>query len=392
MNMPKLLTYLIVLTSLFASAPGASARTWHVEQDGTGDYSVIQDAVNAAESGDVIEIGPGWYREYTEINIPNNVVWGCHIYNTVPDLTFVGDGVGHTIIGLEDGEKSEWYTVGICSTNGVESVRLFDVEFIHCSEYAIYQGSGLLEMNSCGVVDSRRGIFGLFPGGATVTNCEFVNLTDMAIATQVAGGMSIDNCTFDNCREGFLFQWSSSADCDVTNCTFIAGDQGWGGGLYNDGATGAVRHCRFDGQVNYGIGMQRSGVLVIEDNLLENIDGAGVAIVSPELLYGRNNLINNCGIGVFAFTPGHLDFHDNHIFRRPGGLFASTSEYYPGEPRYIDLTRNYWGTTDLDELADGIFDGNDSDLVSLYFVIDPVADGPVPAERKSFGDVKALYR
>lgn len=47
----------MMLASLLAS--GAEARTWRVERDGSGDYTIIQDAVDAAASGDTIRIGPG---------------------------------------------------------------------------------------------------------------------------------------------------------------------------------------------------------------------------------------------------------------------------------------------------------------------------------------------
>ena len=44
---------------LIAAAP-LSAATWLVNPDGTGDYAVIQDAVDAAAvSGDIVELADG---------------------------------------------------------------------------------------------------------------------------------------------------------------------------------------------------------------------------------------------------------------------------------------------------------------------------------------------
>ena len=45
------------------------ARTWYVEQDGSGDFTVIQDAVDAAGDGDTVAIGPGRYEEYQTIYV-----------------------------------------------------------------------------------------------------------------------------------------------------------------------------------------------------------------------------------------------------------------------------------------------------------------------------------
>jgi hypothetical protein len=39
-------------------------RTWSVEKDGSGDFSVIQDAVEAAAPGDTIQIGEGRFEDF----------------------------------------------------------------------------------------------------------------------------------------------------------------------------------------------------------------------------------------------------------------------------------------------------------------------------------------
>ncbi len=51
-------------TGLLAIASGSQARTWRVERDGSGDFVVIQDAVDAASPGDVIQLGPGRFDEW----------------------------------------------------------------------------------------------------------------------------------------------------------------------------------------------------------------------------------------------------------------------------------------------------------------------------------------
>lgn len=49
----------------------APAKTIRVSQDGSGDFSSVQKAVNAAESGTIITIAPGTYREVVVITKPN---------------------------------------------------------------------------------------------------------------------------------------------------------------------------------------------------------------------------------------------------------------------------------------------------------------------------------
>ncbi len=57
-----------------------------------------------------------------------------------------------------------------------------------------------------------------------------------------------------------------------------------------------------------------------------------------------------------------------------------------------DLTNNYWGTTDIALIESWIHDINDDS--SIHSVVDflPIADGPVPTEKRTLGDLKAMYR
>ena len=67
------------------------ARSWHVEQDGSGDWVRINTAVEAAASGDTILIGPGRYSDmYARLppgGIPTLVV--AH-WSEAKDLVLIG--------------------------------------------------------------------------------------------------------------------------------------------------------------------------------------------------------------------------------------------------------------------------------------------------------------
>ena len=62
----KLLTYMLAVMAL---ASACRAAVWSVAVDGSGDYSVIQDAVDAAADGDTISLGPGRYDSYRRYTI-----------------------------------------------------------------------------------------------------------------------------------------------------------------------------------------------------------------------------------------------------------------------------------------------------------------------------------
>jgi len=49
------------LLSLILFSPPGYGRSWRVEKDGSGDFAVIQNAVDAAAPGDTVVVGPGRY-------------------------------------------------------------------------------------------------------------------------------------------------------------------------------------------------------------------------------------------------------------------------------------------------------------------------------------------
>ena len=67
----SVLVGLIVVPAALALSPlTASASTWLVEKDGSGDFAVIQDAVDASAEGDTIKIGRGRYEDFFDFEAP----------------------------------------------------------------------------------------------------------------------------------------------------------------------------------------------------------------------------------------------------------------------------------------------------------------------------------
>ena len=87
----------LALTIPVVLATVASAKSWRVQRDGSADYTVIQDAVDVAASGDTILIGPGRFNEQRYWSFPG---WSDSVRVVVPqrELTLIGSGPA-TIIG-----------------------------------------------------------------------------------------------------------------------------------------------------------------------------------------------------------------------------------------------------------------------------------------------------
>ena len=101
----------------------AQSRTITLARDGSGEFSILQHALDAAASGDTILIGPGEYTEMFPVKYPG-YGWEVDVVGDikVSEFTIIGAGSSETYIG--------------------QSIQ--DIDFSHYSPLALaWQGGGL---------------------------------------------------------------------------------------------------------------------------------------------------------------------------------------------------------------------------------------------------------
>jgi len=101
----------LILWVAIVLGSAANAEIFRVEKDGTGDFTIIQDAVEAASDGDTIEIGPGRYADFFAAPYDIQAV----VYIEDKSLSFVGSGQELTVIGPENygdicTSSNQWHT------------------------------------------------------------------------------------------------------------------------------------------------------------------------------------------------------------------------------------------------------------------------------------------
>ena len=99
---------------LLLSTP-LTARVITVEKDGTGDYQIIQDAVNASAPTDTILIGPGRYDDFW--NFRPDLNWDAVVGVTVDSLTIKGVSSDEVILGPVIPDEPG----GLITTHGIAS-------------------------------------------------------------------------------------------------------------------------------------------------------------------------------------------------------------------------------------------------------------------------------
>ncbi|MBE0567042.1 MAG: right-handed parallel beta-helix repeat-containing protein [Krumholzibacteria bacterium] len=383
---------------LVGLASSASARTWHVAKDGSGDYAVIQDALDAAASGDTIRIGPGRFEDF-RIYPTNGGDRAIIAKVNVPVMTIIGGGLEETIIGPVEYSWAdpEPPTRGIHliaqPTSGGLHVEEVSVENLVAGIYV--ENAGTLSVAGCNLRNCLYGInafvstsavassfeecgFGMIvksPGSlATATDCSFTCYTDGHTGLQFQGvGTGIaQGCTFTGC-----------IDCNCTGVAF----SGAGGGVYD---------CRFEGLLR-PIYMTSAAYPEI---LRNHVTTAGFCLYSnSEAFTAEGNVFQATGpfpvLQLYSRGLPHT-IRGNHILRGTGLAVEILTHTGPAD-YHLDMTGNWWGTTDRDSLAAWIHDGNDvmwppGGLVECTVVFEPFADAPIPAKRESLGGLKALFR
>jgi len=375
----------VILCLLMAAS--AHSTTWRVERDGSGDFVVIQDAVEAAADGDTIMIGPGRYDDFIEVQAPGwtdvAVVW------VTKDLTFIGAGVDETVVG-----PAEYYDPPGSSPkvfcgfyDGHCVIRDLKIENTY---EGIYWDHGRLEVYNSSFSSCYGEIVVFNVDGVVVDGSSFdvVAGTGRGIVSfSGSRDLEISNCYFTGNGHGMSLNGTENAV--VSNCVF---ENERSAVSYDMGSTGAVTGCdmSFDdsGGVNVGLG---SSVHLSENNIY----GSNLALRASESSHvtGVNNIFaggNEYYATIMITSSATVELHDCHILK--DCEYAVKLEYFYYDDIEQDLTGNYWGTTDPDTVAEWIWDGNDDSSIHSIVEYIPMADGPVEAEDKSWTELKQMYR
>lgn len=384
---------------VFLVAAPSQAATWSVAKDGSGDFIVIQDAVDAAADGDTIEIGPGRYDDFAQDDTGTWMVVFVHDKS----LTFIGSGVSQTVLGPEvfggpDGDYD--YCFVVFAEGAITRIRGLTCENV--IEWGVrIQDPGRCEIDDCIFRQSGGGVFGHLRDGGWIRNCEFVDnytsyMHDSILIAPPSVGVEIADCSFSNCFVGFSAYWAGSQDITLRNCTFIGGLKGAG---FTDGASGAILDCEFTGQSSFGIIGNSPGPVRIEGNVIDQTGMPNAACWtafagSPEYIV-RNNVFSSDATIIRIISPWmDLVCEQNHFIRTgPEAWYIRPYEENPlgGDPITLDFTNNYWGTDDPDEVSAWIYDGYDDPEHHFFIDFVPMAGGGVQVEQRTWTGIKALF-
>ncbi len=394
----------VVLLLLISVLAGQSyATTWHVEKDGSGDFSVIQDAVNVAADGDTVFIGSGRFEEFGTTRADDRTT---HIYVDLlgKSLTIIGAGAEQTFIGPADIDFHPWPGPFVYILGAIECPDLVvkDLTMDH-SPWAMLRVElvGTLTVSNCTIKEGQYGVLGCISSRGLISNCFFKDISSDGVAiSEPTPNCTVENCLFSNIYAPVSVNWNP-AHCDVINCELDGGQLGVSspfgrvGVGFSGGGSGSVSNCTIQGFENYGVAISDDGDVTVTNNIIEQTNGWGMYLNGAVNAVIRQNTISTqTGKCLFLPRPCNGMIFEGNDLSRGEGDFIKTSIYWPyNPPTYFHLENNYWGTTDVEKISAHIQDGNYFEDSNMFVIFEPFAEGSVVAtQKKSMSQMRAMFR
>ncbi len=382
---------------LLSMASSSAARTWNVERDGSGDFIVIQDAVNASAEGDTIRIGSGRFNEGQVYSFPGWTEFVRVMVNK-PNLTLIGSGPT-TIIG----QPQPWDPVqgehrGIVAGVYYGSpgrLRISEIAFENIHTAIITEEIDVL-VASCNFLSDSYGCKFWHGSSVLIDCCRFVDMNRDGRHVLCWGQetLSIEDCDFvldeiPNGSQGHI-GLEGIQDGFVDNCNFYAGVVGVN---LSSGARVSIRNCIFDGQSSGGVYPSIGTQMIVEDSVFRNQRAAMYSGVHSNAVTISRCVIEDvedCSFKVGYI--GSLTVNNCDLARGREGVVAIMEQFEPCPPQVLDMSDNYWGTDNPDSIQAWIFDAADSDSACYLIDYTPFRNESTPARRESLGGVKSLFR
>ena len=377
------------------------ARSWYVERDGSGDFTVIQDAVDVAASGDTIKIGPGRYDEKRLVTTPG---WSdsVRVQVTQQELTFIGSGP-ETIVGPDQPWESERsLDKGFASSdlwgNSIIRVNYMRMENMGIAVYTSYNSSGdnLVKIEDCLFGGNKESVYLIGNGGnVRIDSCLFESVADDGhhVSAWTQGEIFIQDCIFTLSNEIYgqdCFTISDVENASIVDCEVYGGTVG--ATVIFNGHT-AFRDCIFDGQGTVAIIPSAGSSVSVDSCTFRNQIIAMYSDSSDNqftMSYTAIEDVTDCSF--FVEGAGIAEVNNCDLAKGGRGVVWVTDRPSCTSIKHLDFTNNHWGTADADSIQAWIRDSNDTENACYYVDYVPFSDVPLPTEKKSLGGLKAMFR
>ena len=343
-----------------------SAAIITVDDNGPADYRSIQEAINAAETGDIIQVAPGRYFENVDFHGKAVTLTSTNPQNAnIVSTTIIDANRNDIAVSFHTDEGSDSVIDGFTITNGLAKYGAGVCCWKGCSP----------TIKNCVIKDNSSGSFTGFRGGAGIYCLDFssphISKCTISSNTTYSGGGGIccindshpiiDGCVISNnaatLRGGGIYSENHS-NPTVINTTIISNTAQYGGGVCcykNSGIT--LENCSITNNNSTtgnggGLNCQNDSAALIRFSVISsnnaNWQGGGLQCnTNSSLTVVACSIRNNTAeIGGGMYCGGNSTAHlfsctitDNSAYEYGGGL--SFEESYYSQVRNCTICSNY---------------------------------------------------
>jgi parallel beta-helix repeat protein len=281
----------------------AEATTLHVGGIGPGNYTAIQDAINASNPGDTIYVHNGTYSENIFIN---------------RSLSVIGEDRNVTII---DGGK-----VGDVVNISASFTNFTGFTVMNSGMNLTDKGIEIYSADNCGIFDNN--LYSNYRGGIYLWYSDGNNITDNNISSNQDLGIGIHDSNFnvvaDNVywNNSYGVRMTSSEHNVVARNIFLSVSSGAAVGSSDNNS---IVENQFMGS-DTGIFLSRSsGNLVSNNTILDGVFGINLWSFSDYNYVANNSLSDNRFNGLYLVESNNNTVYNNTLSGSNEGLFVAIS-------------------------------------------------------------------
>jgi hypothetical protein len=258
---------LLVFVLIVGAPVAAGGQIIYVDADATGAndgsswsdaFNYLQDALNAAWSGDEIHVAQGTYRPDEDSLHPDGTGKREATFELINGVTIKGGYAGEGTPNPNARDINKYETILTGDLNDDDGLN-----FANNGEnsYHVVTGSGTDEtavLDGFIITGGNAYHYGLgggmyiWHGGATASNCTFKQNAAYSEGGAIfnSGNLALTNCTFISNWAGYrggAIENEEYSSPTLIGCTFIA-NHAWyrGGAIYNEYADATFVNCTFD--------------------------------------------------------------------------------------------------------------------------------------------------
>ena len=306
-----------IFTSIGSCMIGDDSPILYVGGSGEGNYSSIEDAINAASDGYTVYVNSGMYNENIVIDKSIDLI-GKDKENTFIDGGKLGDVVRVTT----DYVNISGFTVKNSKVN------LDNISNIYAG---IYVEASYVNVKYCDIMDCLIGILLINTSYSDVSNCEISNNL---------GGINYYNSSYNQ----------------ISNCRVVFNKPRFGVSLQKSN-NNTIFNNNISFNVANGLAMSESSNNTINRVIFWGNNGSGVSVF--------RTLVNPCRNNKFFEN----NFVDNNVgYNKLWNAFDNCAN----ESWDNGILGNYW--SNFDESNEGAWDNNTDDIVDVPYIVPSVGN------------------